>query len=58
MFPEKLTFDGERYGTPKVNLIAEAIWPINNELPAKEEGKEPSFDDLSLMVARGESNSI
>jgi len=43
IFPEKLHFDGERYGTPEVNPAAEAIRLINSKLFAKEKRKKAIF---------------
>lgn len=39
IFPEKLEFDGKTYRTARMNIIANYIFQINNELALKEQDK-------------------
>jgi site-specific DNA recombinase len=50
MFPEKLTFDGFRYRTARVNEALNCIMLIDSKLKGKKKGTNPNFSDLSHQV--------
>lgn len=50
IFPEKLSFDGIQYRTPRINEAARLIYQINNELDARKNRKEFDISNLSGKV--------
>ena len=52
IFPEKLTFDGTRYRTAKINEAAMLMCQINSELEGKKNGTSFDFSRLSQEVIR------
>ncbi len=52
IFPEKLTFDGERYRTLKKNLVFELLTSNINSLGEIKKKKAAKIDSLSPMASR------
>ena len=50
IFPEKLSFDGFQYRTPRINEGARLIFQINNKLRTIKNRKETNFLSLSGKV--------
>ncbi len=51
IFPEKLEFDGKTYRTARMNVIANYIFQINNELPQNKNRRNDSQNHFSCLVA-------
>jgi hypothetical protein len=51
MYPEKLTFDGERLRTTRINEAARIIYTLDKGLPENEKGQNGNFSILSSQVA-------
>lgn len=51
IFPEKITFDGSQYRTPRLNSVANYIYLINSNLHQIKNRKSEDFFHLSGMVA-------
>ncbi len=52
IYPEKLSFDGMQYRTPRINEAARLIYQINNELGAIKNRKDYDISHLSGRVER------
>lgn len=52
IFPEKITFDGLEYRTPRMNSVVNYIYLINSNLHQIKNRKSEDFFHLSGMVAR------
>src|SRR5690606_25654981 len=52
IFPEKLEFDGKTYRTSRINVIANYIFQINNELALKKNRTNEIDFHLSCLVAK------
>ena len=50
MYPEKLTFDGIRYRTSRLNEAVELIYKLGEGFSEKKEGQISKKTDLSLLV--------
>ncbi|HMI62005.1 MAG TPA: hypothetical protein VK518_13895 [Puia sp.] len=51
MYPEKLTFDGERLRTTRINEAARIIYTLDKALEEKENRTSDNFINLSGQVA-------
>ncbi|NGF55583.1 recombinase family protein [Parapedobacter sp. SGR-10] len=51
IFPEKITFDGSQYRTPRLNSVVRYIYQINNNLHQIKNWKSEDFFHLSGLVA-------
>ncbi len=51
IFPEKLEFDGKMYRTARMNVVANRIFQMNNELPQNKNRKNDSKNQFSCLVA-------
>lgn len=58
IFPEKITFDGSQYRTPRLNSVANYIYLINSNLHQIKNRKSEDFFHLSGMVAPSRINNF
>jgi site-specific DNA recombinase len=52
IFPEKLTFDGKRFQTTRLNEGARLIYMLNESLSEKKNGQSKEISTLSCSVTR------
>ena len=52
IFPEKLEFDGKTYRTARMNVVADCIFQLNNDLPQNKNRRSDTFNHFSCLVAR------
>ena len=52
MYPEKLTFDGLRYRTSRINEAVELIYKLGKDFSENKKGQISKKTDLSSLVAR------